>query len=80
MRKDDKNQYINDVTLLCHVTVCEQERVPRNDITKGKETSSSKLDPEPEFNKNENPYPVPVSKKLNQNNKQETRRLLFGSI
>lgn len=64
MSKDDKNQYINNVVLLCHVSICEQERVPRKDITKGEETSSSKLDPELELNKNENPHPVPISRKL----------------
>lgn len=62
--KDDKNQYINNVALLCHVTIRKQRRVPREDITKEKETSSSALDPKPELNVNENSHLVPISRKL----------------
>lgn len=70
MSNDDKNQYINDVALLRHVTICEQGRVPCEDITKEEETSYSKSDPEPELNKNKNSFLVPVSKKLK--SKQQT--------
>ncbi len=62
--KDDENQYINNVALLHRVTIREQGRVPREDITEKEETSSSKSNPEPELNENKNSHPVPISKKL----------------
>ncbi len=62
--KDDENQYINDVVLLRRVTILEQGRVPREDITEEEETSSSESDPKPELNENENSHPVPISKKI----------------
>ena len=68
--KDDENQYINDVALLRRVTIREQGRVPREDITEEEETSSSESDPEPELNVNENSHPVPISRKLK--SKQQT--------
>ena len=68
--KDDENQYINNVALLYRVTIREEGRVPREDITGEEETSSSKSDPKPELNENENSHPVPISKKLR--SKQQT--------
>ena len=70
MSKDDENQYIKNIALLCRVTIFEQKRVPREDITKEEETLSSESDHEPELNENENSHPVPISKKLK--SKQQT--------
>ena len=55
--KEDENQYINDVVLLYHVTICEQEKVPSKDIMeKEEEISSSKSDPKPDLSKDGDLY------------------------
>lgn len=51
-----KDQYLNDVALLRRVKMCEQGRVPPEDITEEEGTSSSESDPEPDLNEDGDLY------------------------
>lgn len=58
--------------------MCEQEKVPPEDITKEEEErSSSELDPKPDLNEAENLYPHRVAKKSRPNQQTENAEVIF---
>lgn len=58
MCKYNENQYMNNIVLLCDITICKKRKIFRENITKKEETSPSKL------NINENAHFVSIFKKL----------------
>ncbi|MCJ1342940.1 hypothetical protein MMC31_001129 [Peltigera leucophlebia] len=60
--KEDEDQYIEDVALLCRVTMREQVRVPPEDITEEEGISSSESDSEPDSNEDGDLHPHQAQK------------------
>ena len=56
MSKEDKDQYIKDIALLCCVTMHKQGKIPLENITKEEKMFFSELDPKPNLNKDKDLY------------------------
>lgn len=72
--KEDEDQYVKDVALLCRVTMRKQGRILLEDITEEERMSSSESDPEPNLNEDKDLYPEQTQKKIKAKAAKKKRR------
>lgn len=68
---------MNNIVLLCRVTICNQRTVFCENIIEKEETLSSKSDPEAELNMDENSHFLSYSGKLKSKQQKRNKRIII---